>query len=381
MKGFTDAVAGKHAACRRPVRIGATTLRQGGSGAGIEVAVSEPESMRAWRVVRPGPVAEHPLIFESVLLPEIGANDLLVRVSACGVCRTDLHVAEGDLPVHRAGVVPGHEVVGVVHRVGPAVEGFVPGDRVGVPWLRSTCGRCRYCLRGDENLCPNSRYTGWDDDGGYAEFVGVPAPFALPLPDGYDDVELAPLLCAGIIGYRALKRAAVPEGGRLGIYGFGGSAHIAAQVAMARGVEVHVMTRSEEARTLARDLGAASVQGATDAPPVPLDSAILFAPVGELVPPALEALDRGGILSIAGIHLTDVPPLNYERNLFYEREIRSVTANTREDAREFLGFAGRHRIRVATMRYGLAEADRALRDLANDRVRGAAVLVPRLHGS
>ncbi len=336
----------------------------------------ETESMRAWRVVEPGPVAGHPMNFESVPLPEVGANDLLVRVLACGVCRTDLHVAEGDLPVHRAGVVPGHEVVGVVHRVGEAVEGFAPGDRVGVAWLRSTCGQCSYCRRGDENLCPNSRYTGWDEDGGYADFIAVPAAYALPLPDGYDDVELAPLLCAGIIGYRALKRASVPDGGRLGIYGFGGSAHIAAQVALARGAEVHVMTRSEDARTLARELGAASVQGAADAPPVPLDAAILFAPVGDLVPPALEALDRGGILSIAGIHLTDVPRLNYQRHLFYEREIRSVTANTREDAREFLAFAGQHRIRVATMRYGLADADRALEDLAGDRVRGAAVLVP-----
>ncbi|WP_138845759.1 zinc-binding alcohol dehydrogenase family protein [Rhodococcus pyridinivorans] len=332
--------------------------------------------MRAWRVVEPGPVAGHPVRFESVPLPEIGPNDLLVRVLACGVCRTDLHVAEGDLPVHRAGVVPGHEVVGVVHRAGEAVEGFADGDRVGVAWLRSTCGQCRYCRRGDENLCPDSRYTGWDEDGGYAEFVAVPAAYALPLPDGYEDVELAPLLCAGIIGYRALKRASVPDGGRLGIYGFGGSAHIAAQVALARGAEVHVMTRSEDARNLARELGAASVQGAADAPPVPLDAAILFAPVGDLVPPALEALDRGGILSIAGIHLTDVPQLNYQRHLFYEREIRSVTANTRKDSREFLAFAGQHRIRVATMRYGLGDADRALADLAGDRVRGAAVLVP-----
>ncbi|MCD2114496.1 zinc-binding alcohol dehydrogenase family protein [Rhodococcus rhodochrous] len=332
--------------------------------------------MRAWLVVEPGPVAGHPVRFESVPLPETGPNDLLVRVLACGVCRTDLHVAEGDLPVHREGVVPGHEVVGVVHRVGEAVEGFAAGDRVGVAWLRSTCGQCRYCRRGDENLCPNSRYTGWDEDGGYAEFVAVPAAYALPLPEGYDDVELAPLLCAGIIGYRALKRASVPDGGRLGIYGFGGSAHIAAQVALAHGAEVHVMTRSEDARNLARELGAASVQGAADTPPVPLDAAILFAPVGDLVPPALEALDRGGVLSIAGIHLTDVPQLNYQRHLFHEREIRSVTANTREDSREFLAFAGQHRIRVATMRYGLDEADRALADLAGDRVRGAAVLVP-----
>jgi len=309
-------------------------------------------------------------------MPAVGADELLIEVQACGVCRTDLHVAEGDLPVHRHGIVPGHEVVGVVHRTGEGVDEFVPGDRVGVAWLRSTCGQCRYCRRGSENLCPQSRYTGWDDDGGYAEFVTVPAAFALPLPKGYDDIELAPLLCAGIIGFRALERAAVPDGGRLGIYGFGGSAHIAVQVAMHRRVSVHVMTRSAEARALAAELGADSVQGVTATPPVPLDAAIVFAPVGELVPTALEALDRGGILSLAGIHLTDIPPLNYQRHLFYEREIRSVTANTRQDAREFLRFAGEHRIRVSATRYRLSEADRALADLADDRVRGAAVLVP-----
>ncbi|UYP21127.1 zinc-binding alcohol dehydrogenase family protein [Rhodococcus sp. Z13] len=332
--------------------------------------------MTAWRVTDPRPIHEKPLTFGPVPMPVAGPGELLVEVQACGVCRTDLHVSEGDLPVHRPGVVPGHEVVGVVREVGEGVDGFAPGDRVGVAWLRWTCGQCRYCSRGDENLCPDSRYTGWDEDGGYAEYTLVPAAYALPLPEGYDDVELAPLLCAGIIGFRALKRAAVPDGGRLGIYGFGGSAHIAAQVAMHRGVSVHVMTRSEDARQLARELGVDSVQGSADRPPVPLDSAIVFAPAGELVPTALEALDRGGILSLAGIHLTDVPVLNYQRHLFYEREIRSVTANTREDAHQFLRFVGEHRIRVSATRYPLAEADRALTDLADDRVRGAAVLVP-----
>ncbi|TCN55822.1 propanol-preferring alcohol dehydrogenase [Rhodococcus sp. SMB37] len=334
------------------------------------------ETMMAWRVADPRPIHEQPLVFETGPIPTVSPDELLIKVQACGVCRTDLHVSEGDLPVHRHNVVPGHEVVGTVHRTGAAVSGFSPGDRVGVAWLRYTCGQCRYCLRGRENLCPHSRYTGWDDDGGYAEFVTVPAEFALPLPEGYDDVELAPLLCAGIIGFRALERAAVPEGGRLGIYGFGGSAHIAAQVAMYRGVSVHVMTRSADARALAEELGAESVQGSADKPPVPLDAAIVFAPVGDLIPTALEALDRGGILSLAGIHMTDVPPLNYQRHLFYEREIRSVTANTRDDARTFLRFAGEHRIQVSTMRYRLSDADRALTDLADDRVRGAAVLVP-----
>ncbi|MFE3290068.1 zinc-binding alcohol dehydrogenase family protein [Rhodococcus sp. NPDC059234] len=332
--------------------------------------------MTGWQVRRPGPMRGRPLRSVSMPVPEPGPGDLLVRVLVCGVCRTDLHVAEGDLPVHRQFVVPGHEVVGEVVAWGDAVgAGFGLGDRVGIGWLRETCGECRYCLRGRENLCPGSRYTGWDEDGGYAEYAVVPAAFAHRLPDGYLDEELAPLLCAGIIGYRALACAEVPEGGRLGIYGFGGSAHLAAQVAIARGAEVHVMTRGDHARTLALELGAASVQGPADPPPVPLDSAILFAPVGTLVPPALEALDRGGTLAVAGIHLSDIPRLNYQRHLFEERRLRSVTANTRADARAFLDFAGTHRLLVTAKGYTLDEADRALTDLREGRVTGAAVLI------
>lgn len=346
--------------------------------------------MRCWRVRAPGPIETGPLEFTTSDRPEPGVGELLVQVLACGVCRTDLHVAEGDLPVHRTGVVPGHEVVGEVVDVGPHDDAtadaqsdqaggrgrFVVGDRVGIAWLRHTCGTCRYCRRGTENLCPYSRYTGWDADGGYAEYALVPAAYALPLPPGYTDIDTAPLLCAGIIGYRALRRAALPEGGRLGLYGFGGSAHIAAQVAIAEGAEVHVMTRDPAARELALDLGAASAQGATDPPPVTLDSAVLFAPAGALVPTALEALDSGGVLAIAGIHLSDVPALNYQRHLFREREIRSVTANTRADAHEFLDAAGRHRLHLTTHPYPLDAADRALTDLAHGRFAGAAVLVP-----
>ena len=333
--------------------------------------------MRAWRVVRPGPVTGRPLEFDAAAaVPVPGPGELLVAVRACGVCRTDLHVTEGDLPVHRPHVTPGHEVVGEVVTLGDGATGFAPGDRVGIAWLRHTCGQCVYCLRGDENLCPQSRYTGWDADGGYAEFTTVPAQFALRLPDGYSDTELAPLLCAGIIGYRSLLRAALPDGGRLGIYGFGGSAHITAQVALAQGAEVHVMTRGAQARELALALGVASAQGAADSPPVELDSAILFAPVGDLVPPALQALDRGGTLAIAGIHLSDIPPLNYQRHLFYERQVRSVTSNTRADARAFLEFAERHHIEVSTAAYPLDRADRALTDLASGAVTGAAVLLP-----
>ncbi|WP_153340497.1 zinc-binding alcohol dehydrogenase family protein [Nocardia aurantia] len=331
--------------------------------------------MTAWRALRPGPIGTGPLDRVRAPVPVPAAGELLVRVRACGVCRTDLHVAEGDLPVHRPGVIPGHEVVGEVVAAGPGVRAE-PGQRVGIAWLRHTCGQCRYCLRGAENLCPRSRYTGWDADGGYAEFAVAPADYAHPLPAGYSDAELAPLLCAGIIGYRALRRAALPDGGRLGIYGFGGSAHLAAQVALARGAEVHVMTRDPAARELALALGAASAQGAADPPPVALDAAILFAPVGDLVLPALAALDRGGVLSIAGIHLSDIPALNYQRHLFQEREIRSVTANTRADAREFLAFAGAHRLDVTVHPYPLGAADRALSDLAHGKFAGAAVLVP-----
>lgn len=332
--------------------------------------------MRAWRVRHPGPVRTRPLVFDTAApVPRPGPGELLVAVRACGVCRTDLHVTEGDLASHRPDVIPGHEVVGQVVARGPEADGFAVGDRVGIAWLRHSCGECVYCSRGSENLCPGSRYTGWDADGGYAEFATVPADFAHRLPDGYADAELAPLLCAGIIGYRSLLRADLPPGGRLGIYGFGGSAHITAQVALAQGAEVHVMTRGAQARELALAIGAASAQGAADPPPVALDAAILFAPVGDLVLPACEALDSGGTLAIAGIHLSDIPALNYQRHLFGERQIRSVTSNTRADARSFLEFAGQHRIEVTTREYPLSAADEALTDLAEGRITGAAVLL------
>jgi propanol-preferring alcohol dehydrogenase len=335
-----------------------------------------PATMRAWQVAHPGPVDTEPLEYISTPVPQPGRSELLVAVRVCGVCRTDLHVTEGDLPVHRERVTPGHEVVGEVVDVGTEADGeFRVGDRVGIAWLRHTCGVCSYCRRGDENLCPKSRYTGWDADGGYAEFATVPAAFAHRLPGGYSDSELAPLLCAGIIGYRSLQRAALPPGGRLGLYGFGGSAHITAQVALAQGAEVHVMTRGVAAQQLALELGAASAQGAADPPPAQLDAAILFAPVGDLVLPALEALDRGGTLAIAGIHLSDIPALNYQRHLFQERQIRSVTSNTRADARGFLDFVGEHHVSVSTPQYPLSQANRALSDLSAGRISGAAVLL------
>jgi propanol-preferring alcohol dehydrogenase len=332
--------------------------------------------VRAWAVGTPGPVAGGPLVAVRRTVRAPGAGEVLVEVEACGVCRTDLHLAEGDLPPHRPSTVPGHEIVGRVLAAGEGVTRFVPGDRVGGAWLRGTCGTCRYCGAGRENLCPYSLYTGWDADGGFAERTLLPADFAYPLPPATDPAELAPLLCAGIIGFRALRRSALPPGGRLGIYGFGASAHLAAQVALADGATVHVLTRSPAARELALSLGAASARGAYDAPPEPLDSAILFAPVGDLVPVALEALDRGGTLAVAGIHLTDIPALTYQDHLFQERDLRSVTSNTRQDGADFLSTAARIALRPTVTRYPLAAADQALRDLATDHVNGAAVLVP-----
>ncbi|GGK94108.1 alcohol dehydrogenase [Sphaerisporangium melleum] len=332
------------------------------------------ETMTAWVVRHPGPMPTAPLERVRLPVPEPAEGEVLVRVEVCAVCRTDLHLAEGDLAPRRPRTVPGHEVVGRVVARGPGAGRLATGTRVGVAWLHSTCGRCRYCLRGSENLCPNSRYTGWDVDGGYAEYVTAPEDFVYELPEDVPADRLAPLLCAGIIGYRAFARADLPPGGRLGIYGFGASAHLIAQVAIAQGASVHVLTRSRQAQQLALTLGAASAGDAYDAPPEPLDAAILFAPVGDLVPVALSALDMGGTLAVAGIHLSDIPSLNYEEHLFYERTLRSVTANTREDGRAFLDLATRTPLRVTTAPYDLDHADRALADLAADRVTGAAVL-------
>jgi propanol-preferring alcohol dehydrogenase len=330
--------------------------------------------VRAWIVRRPGPVSTRPLELVARPAPEPGPGEIRVRVHVCGVCRTDLHIAEGDLPIHRRGVVPGHEIVGTVDTLGAGATRFAEDDRVGIAWLRHTCGTCRFCLRDAENLCLAPRFTGWDDDGGYAEHAVVDERFAYRMPDAFTDEQAAPLLCAGIIGYRALRRSQLPPAGRLGIYGFGASAHLAAQLAIAEGARVHVMTRSAEARSLALELGVASVQDTFDPPPEPLDAAVTFAPAGEIVPAALRALDRGGTLAVAGIHLSDIPPLRYAEHLFQERQLRSVTANTRQDGEAFLATAARIGIRVETTAYAFASADRALEDLAADRVRGAAVL-------
>ena len=330
--------------------------------------------MRAWEVREPAPIEDGPLEMVRRDPPEPGDGEVLVRVSTCGVCRTDLHVAEGDLPVHRPRVVPGHEVVGRVVARGAGADRFHEDDRVGVAWLARTCGRCRFCVRGDENLCLRPTFTGYDVDGGYADLLVAHEDYVYEIPDAFDDEHAAPLLCAGIIGYRAYRRAALPPGGRLGIYGFGGSAHLAAQVALHEGATLHVLTRSAAARAMALDLGAASAGEATDAPPEPLDAAILFAPVGDLVPTALSHLDRGGTLALAGIHLTDVPRLEYRAHLFQERTLTSVTANTRRDGEDFLGVAAEIPIEVTTVPFPLEEADHALAALKHDEITGAAVL-------
>ncbi len=329
--------------------------------------------MRAWAVAgRPGVPGRLERVEREV--PRPGADEVLVRVRVCGVCRTDLHLADGDLEARAPHRVPGHEVVGEVVERGDAATRFDVGDRVGIAWLRRTCGSCRWCRTGRENLCPASEYTGWDADGGFAEYAVVPDAFAYRVPDELSDVAAAPLLCSGIIGYRALRRAQLPPGGRLGIYGFGASAHLTAQIALAQGAELHVLTRGAAARSLALELGATSVGDASDAPPVPLDAAILFAPVGHLVPVAMAALDRGGTLAVAGIHLTDVPALDYQRHLFRERTLTSVTANTRADGEELMRLVAALGVRSHTRTVPFDGADDALEEIAAGDVSGAAVL-------
>lgn len=330
--------------------------------------------MWAMSLEQPAEVRKRPLHLVDREAPRPGPGELLVEVEVCGVCRTDLHVVEGDLPPHRPAVVPGHQVVGIVRERGSGAARFRVGDRVGVAWLHRSCGRCRFCERGDENLCLDPRFTGWDTDGGYAEFMTAPEDFVYEIPPGASPVEIAPLLCAGIIGYRAYLRSGIEPGGRLGLYGFGGSAHITIQVARHFGCEVYVFSRGGVHRELAESLGASWVGASEDLPPVPLDAAILFAPAGELVPHAMCALDRGGVLAIAGIHLSDLPPLRYQEHLFQEREIRSVTANTRENGRALLELAAEIPITSHTRSYPLAAANEALEDLKFDRIRGAAVL-------
>jgi propanol-preferring alcohol dehydrogenase len=298
---------------------------------------------------------------------------VLVRVHACGVCRTDLHVTEGELAPRKSPIIPGHQVVGVVEGTGDGVTRFRRGDRVGIAWLHSTDGTCEYCRAGRENLCDNATFTGWMVDGGYAEYALGDEQFVYPIPEGFHDLQAAPLLCAGIIGFRALRLAGVERGGRLGIYGFGAAGHVCIQVARHWGAEVYAMTRDARHRELASQLGAAWVGGAADVPPKKLDSAIIFAPAGELVIAALSALKKGGTLALAGIHMSTIPPLDYGL-LYQERVVRSVANNTRRDGEDFLRVAAEIPIHTEVSEYQLEEANRALNALKNDAIRGAAVL-------
>ncbi len=330
--------------------------------------------MRALRLHRPAPVETAPLALEEISEPRPGPGELLVRVSVCAVCRTDLHLVEGDLPDPELPLVPGHMAVGRVEHAGPRATGFALGQRVGIAWLRGTCGRCSYCRAGRENLCSAARFTGFHEDGGYAELATVPAAWAYPIPEGFADEAAAPLLCAGIIGYRALALAGVAPGGRLGLVGFGNSAHVVLQIARHRGCEVYVASRGGLHRELAQELGATWVGDIDALAPESLDGAILFAPAGELVPPLLRSLRRGATLACAGIHMTPIPTIDYDRELFGERVLRSVTANTRADGFGLLGEAAAIPVRPRTTVFPLEQANEALQALKHDRLQGSAVL-------
>ncbi len=332
------------------------------------------KNMRAMVLEKPADVQAGPLVLRDVPVPEPSPGRVRVRVQVCGVCRTDLHIVEGELPQAKRPVVPGHEVVGIVDQVGKGVSTVREGDRVGVAWLQETCGRCEFCRAGRENLCGQARFTGYHVDGGYAEYLLVPAVFVYPLPPALSDDETAPLLCAGIIGYRALRLSGVKPGQRLGLYGFGASAHITIQVARHWGCAVYVCSLRDQHRTLARELGAVWVGEATDMPPDKLHGAIIFAPAGDIVPPALRALEKGGTVAIAGIHLTPIPAIDYDRDLFQERILRSVTANTRQDAVDLLREAAAIPIRPRIQRFRLEEANVALQALKAGNINGAGVL-------
>jgi len=329
--------------------------------------------MKAMCLSKAQPIEQRPLELVELPAPIAGPGEVRLRVEACGVCRTDLHIIVGDLPLPKLPLVPGHQIVGMVDRVGDAVTRFRIGDRVGLPWLFSTCGRCAFCQRGQENLCDAARFTGYHVDGGYAEFVVAPEAFVYPLPAGFSPAQAAPLLCAGVIGLRALRQSMIRSGERLGLYGFGGSAHIAIQVAVHWGCEVFVFTRSEEHRALARELGAHWIGRAEDDPPARLDSAVIFAPVGRLVIEALRVLAKGGTIAIAGITMSPIPELDYSL-LYQERTVRSVANSTRQDVIDLLKLASDIPIRTEIETFPLQEANRALHLLKESRLRGVGVL-------
>ncbi|RLI65749.1 MAG: alcohol dehydrogenase [Promethearchaeia archaeon] len=329
--------------------------------------------MKAMQVTSPKPIEEHPLQMIEKEIPALESNDILVKVRACGVCHTDLHVTEGDLSLCKYPVIPGHEIVGIVEKRGEKATIHEIGSRVGVAWLYSTCNSCPYCQQGKENLCNHSKFTGCSIDGGFAEYIAVNESYAYQLPEKYSDLNAAPLLCAGLIGYRSLKLSELKHGQRLGLFGFGASAHIVLQIAQAWNCETYVFTRSRNHQEHARSLGATWVGTPHDSPPYLLNSAITFAPVGEIVPIALRNLDKGGILAINAVHLSDIPSLPYE-SLYYERTIRSVAHTTRSDALEFFKIAEEIDIQTEIKEYPLSKANQALEDLKNSRFSGAAVL-------
>ncbi|MGY4707920.1 zinc-dependent alcohol dehydrogenase family protein [Candidatus Bipolaricaulota sp. J31] len=331
--------------------------------------------MRAQVLERQAPAEEGPLALRDAPIPEPGPYEVLIKISACGVCHTDLHIVEGDLPMRKRPLIPGHEIVGKVEALGPDVTGVSVGERVGVAWLHRTCGSCRFCRSGRENLCEAAVFTGWDVDGGFAEYTVAPAGFVYPIPEGFPDEKAAPLLCAGIVGYRALMLAIRgKEPGRLGLYGFGASAHIAIQIARYLGWEVYVFTRSLQNKALARELGAVWVGEARDRPPTPLNAAVIYAPAGWIVPEALKSLDKGGRISLAGIHMTPIPEMPYGL-LYHERELVSVANATREDGRELLRYAAEIPIETEVETFSLDAANEALIKLKARKIRGAAVLV------
>jgi alcohol dehydrogenase, propanol-preferring len=335
--------------------------------------------MKAWLLNQPAPVAERPLTFAEVTTPAPDDDELLLQVHACGICRTDLHVIEGELPVRRSPLIPGHQIVGRVTARGARVKDLAVGDRVGVAWLNHTCGACEFCCSRRENLCEQPQFTGWTVDGGYAEYAVAPASFSYRIPDDFDDAQAAPLLCAGIIGYRSLRLTGITEnewsGARLGLYGFGAAGHISIQLARARGAEVYVCTRDRERhQALAHELGATWVGDASDEPPVKLDASIIFAPAGELVPVALKAVRKGGTVVLGGIHMSAIPSFDYSL-IYGERVVRSVANNTRADGREFLAEAARIPVRTHVETFAFEQANEALIALKSDSIRGAGVLV------
>lgn len=333
--------------------------------------------MKAMLLHQQAPIQTHPLSLTDVPIPTPDDNEVLIKVLACGVCHTDLHVVEGDITAAKLPLIPGHQVVGEVVAVGTGVNPALSGSRAGVAWLYHACGICRFCRSERENLCNQPQFTGWQVDGGYAEFMVAPADFIYPIPDALTDaVCIAPLLCGGIIGLRALHQAETQPGGWLGLYGFGSSAHIALQIAHYWGCRCAVFSRSAHHQELARKLGADWTGSAADSPPAKLNSAIIFAPAGELVPLALEALDKGGVLALAGIYMTDIPPLQYDLHLYQEKELRSVTNATRADGFELLQLAAKIPIKTEVERYPLAEANQVLTRLKEGKVQGSAVLLP-----